>query len=144
MNVSAAFAKLLHRDLIITSSSFRAASQYSQPASTATTGILTTSMQRTRIPGHHPQPSQRLWHSTLHFGRSASRNALLSWSTQQPATTQHCTTPTHWGNTAKHFRLAVNYAASSSDSLEHTTGPASITRCMDDSTCYRPPVSEGE
>ncbi|CAH2099150.1 unnamed protein product [Euphydryas editha] len=65
----------------------------------ATTGILTKSMQRTRIPGHHPQPSQLPWHSTLHFGRSTSRDALLSWSTQQPATTQHCTTPTHWSIT---------------------------------------------
>ncbi|CAH2107884.1 unnamed protein product [Euphydryas editha] len=96
MNVSAAFANLRHHHFLKLSSS----ESYSQPAFTATKGILTTSMQRTRIPGHRPQPSQRPWHSTLHFGRSASRDALLSWSTQQPAITQHCTTPTHWGITA--------------------------------------------
>ncbi|CAH2083765.1 unnamed protein product [Euphydryas editha] len=53
--------------------------------------------------------------------------------------------PDSLGHHRRQFRLTVNYAASGSDSLEHSTGPASITRCsMDDSTCYRPPVSEGE
>ncbi|CAG9136635.1 unnamed protein product [Plutella xylostella] len=70
---------------------------------------MTTSMQRTRRPGHTLDPHQQLGTATLHFGRSASR-AILSWSTQHSATMLHCRlipthrghrhcsiTPTHWG-----------------------------------------------
>ncbi|CAG9106103.1 unnamed protein product [Plutella xylostella] len=72
-------------------------------------GIMTTSMQRTRRPGHTLDPHQQLGTAPLHFGRSASR-AILSWSTQHSATMLHCRlipthrghrhcsiTPTHWG-----------------------------------------------
>ncbi|CAG9111755.1 unnamed protein product [Plutella xylostella] len=72
-------------------------------------GITTTSMQRTRRPGHTLDPHQQLGTAPLHFGRSASR-AILSWSTQHSATMLHCRlipthrghrhcsiTPTHWG-----------------------------------------------
>ncbi|CAH2093778.1 unnamed protein product [Euphydryas editha] len=52
--------------------------------------------------------------------------------------------PDSLGHHRRQFRLTVNYAVSGSDSLERSTGPASITRCMDDSTCYRPPVLEGQ
>ncbi|CAH2100193.1 unnamed protein product [Euphydryas editha] len=116
-------------------------------------------IQPASIHGYYGYPNQKhaadahSWSSPTAFAATLAQHTALRPVSKQRRTSllvdaaaSHYAAlhhPDSLGHHRRQFRLTVNYAASGSDSLKHSTGPANITRCMDDSTCYRPPVSEG-
>ncbi|CAH2097329.1 unnamed protein product [Euphydryas editha] len=105
-------------------------------------------------PDHKHAADAHSWSSPTAFAATLAQHTALRPVSKQRRTSllvdaaaSHYAAPHHpdsLGHRHRQFRLTVNYAASGSDSLEHSTGPASITRCMEYSTCYRPPVSVGD